>query len=124
MRRRLLAFTLVVVVLTVPLAAAVCEAACAARAMATSSDQASGSHHACHEVLPVSGSLASGIPHACGHDDALARMWEPTFKTLIAPAVVPVAASVAPAVAVAPAVFSTVQHSPPGSFRLSSPLRV
>ncbi len=118
MFRRLLALTVTVMVLGAPLVGVVCQTVCAP------GEEAPSQLHACHETAPAEGLVVNGVPHGCGHGEALPQALERALQSLNAPAPLSTVTFALPADAGTPQVATRIQHSPPGFFPLISQPRV
>jgi len=118
MLRRVVALALTLVLMSSPLALALCHVECA------SASRGQAAHHSCHGSSEPAAVAMTAVPHVCGHTDEAPAGLDRTQHTLAAPvAVVPLAAWTPPSI-VERVVAVDIQHSPPGSFQLVSQLRV
>ena len=126
MARRLWAFALVMVVISGPIAAGVCEAMC----VSTSGSALPGHahHHSCAPSATNVGTAvnANAVPHTCGHSPDDPVSVQQALQLLTAPALVILDRSLFTPVETA--VFAThkhdIDHRPPGTLNLPAQLRV
>jgi hypothetical protein len=128
MVRRLSALALALVMVSAPVAAAVCQATCATHQAHDMSAMAGHvhAHHSQAASAPARPGLPVVAPEVCGHQSDATVAVQRIVRALDAPAVLAVQASWLPPLAAAG--VSTrgtgVEHSPPGSFALITQLRV
>ena len=120
MPRRVFALALTIVMMSSPLALALCHVECAD----ASASRGQAALHSCHGSSEPAAVAMTAVPHVCGHTDDAPAGLDRAQHTLAAPvAVVPLAAWTPPSI-VERVVAVDIQHSPPGSFQLVSQLRV
>jgi hypothetical protein len=137
MARRLLAFALAFVVISVPLAGDVCDAVCAEHAghwidpsVPAShhhhpDSQPSYHHHSGAPPAPATQSAAlKPLPHQCGRLDAVVTESREPTRPHIVRAVVMMARITPPLVPVSPTSEMDNRHGPPTQTRSTSPLRI
>lgn len=140
MARRLLAFALAFVILGGPLAADVCEAACAEHAghSINSTVPPLHDHHSAEAVRQPSHHHHSGVApaaatpsaksmalwHGCGHLEAMISESRELTRASLATAVVTVARVTPLPVLVLPTFEMDSRHGPPSPIRSISPLRI
>jgi hypothetical protein len=125
MTRRVLVLALSLATMASPLALTMCQVLCAEHA-STHAGHAASAQHSCHVAAAPASTTMTAVPHACGHTSESPTGLEQWVQTLAAPvAVLPVASWSAPLVQPTGLVHrSAIDPSPPGSFLLTSQLRV
>lgn len=126
MARFLWAFALTFVIVGAPVATVVCHVTCETH-RAHDIDNAGGhAHHSCVSPPTTAAATVNAVPHDCGHPPGDSIGVRQSVHVLDAPSAVAVQVSLRlPVRLIALAVPPRyVEHSPPGTFDLITPLRV